>query len=269
MRRLSAAIGRPVTFAMLQVDPSPDLWERAAGRVAGRVRRRAPTSGPRWPARPTGLLSGHHTSYCLFDHIPAYAGAEGAGPLPRRAVPSAPATLKCGGRSSMGAPRRRHRRDAWRRPTPTTYLLGSPPDYEPGPERSLAAFAAASGSSPLAVAYDAMLEDEGYACCYVPILNYSAGDLEPTLRMLLHPRAALGLADGGAHCGIICDASQPTFMLTHWTRDRTRGERLPIEWVVQQADPRHRPPLRPARPGHDRAGHARPTSTSSTTSTCS
>ena len=52
--------------------------------------------------------------------------------------------------------------------------------------------------------------------------------------MLLHPRAALGLADGGAHCGVICDASQPTFMLTHWTRDRTRGEQLPLEWVVQK-----------------------------------
>ena len=52
--------------------------------------------------------------------------------------------------------------------------------------------------------------------------------------MLLHPRAARGLADGGAHCGVICDASMPTFMLTHWTRDRTRGETLPLEWVVKK-----------------------------------
>ncbi len=52
--------------------------------------------------------------------------------------------------------------------------------------------------------------------------------------MLLHPRAAAGLADGGAHCGVICDAGQPTFMLTHWTRDRTRGDRLPLEWVVKK-----------------------------------
>jgi N-acyl-D-aspartate/D-glutamate deacylase len=52
--------------------------------------------------------------------------------------------------------------------------------------------------------------------------------------MLTHPRAAAGLADGGAHCGTICDASQPTFMLTHWTRDRTRGEKLPLEWIVKK-----------------------------------
>ena len=53
--------------------------------------------------------------------------------------------------------------------------------------------------------------------------------------MILHPNAALGLGDGGAHCGAICDASMPTFMLTHWARDRDRGERLPLELVVQQA----------------------------------
>jgi N-acyl-D-aspartate/D-glutamate deacylase len=69
---------------------------------------------------------------------------------------------------------------------------------------------------------------------YVPILNYSDGDLHAAREMLLHPRAASGLGDGGAHCGVICDASQPTFMLTHWTRDRTRGELLPLEWIVKK-----------------------------------
>ncbi len=79
-----------------------------------------------------------------------------------------------------------------------------------------------------------MLENAGEGLLYVPILNYSDGDLDPVREMLLHPRAAAGLADGGAHCGVICDASQPTFMLTHWTRDRVRGEGLPLEWVVKK-----------------------------------
>ena len=113
-------------------------------------------------------------------------------------------------------------------------MLGDPPEYEPGPERSLAGIAAATGRPALSVAYDAMLEDDGRGLLYVPILNYSDGDLHAAREMLLHPRAAAGLGDGGAHCGIICDASQPTFMLTHWTRDRTRGERLPIEWIVKK-----------------------------------
>src|SRR5665213_590183 len=115
----------------------------------------------------------------------------------------------------------------------STYTLGVPPDYEPGPERSLAGIAATSGRTPIAVAYEAMLEDGGHGLLYLPILNYASGDLEPARQMLLHPRAAAGLGDGGAHCGTICDASQPTFMLTHWVRDRTRGETLPIERVVK------------------------------------
>jgi N-acyl-D-aspartate/D-glutamate deacylase len=86
----------------------------------------------------------------------------------------------------------------------------------------------------MTVAYDAMLEDDGRGLLYLPILNYSDGGLDSTREMLLHPRAAAGLADGGAHCGVICDAGQPTFMLTHWTRDRTRGDRLPLEWVVKK-----------------------------------
>jgi len=79
-----------------------------------------------------------------------------------------------------------------------------------------------------------MLADEGRGMLHVPILNYSQGSLEPIREMLLHPQAALGLADGGAHCGVICDASMPTFMLTHWVRDRSRGDRLPLEWLIKK-----------------------------------
>jgi N-acyl-D-aspartate/D-glutamate deacylase len=76
------------------------------------------------------------------------------------------------------------------------------------------------------------MADGGQGLLYVPFLNYADGDLEPTREMLLHPHAVLGLADGGAHVGTICDASFPTTMLTHWVRDRTRGERLPLPHVV-------------------------------------
>ena len=66
--------------------------------------------------------------------------------------------------------------------------------------------------------------------------------------MMLHPQAVFGLSDGGAHCGLICDASMPTFLLTHWVRDRQRGERIPLEQVVAAPDPAHRALLRPRRP---------------------
>ena len=115
-----------------------------------------------------------------------------------------------------------------------TFVLGDPPEYEPGPERSLAGLAAARGVTPLEVAYDEMARDGGQGLLYIPILNYATGNLDHVREMMLHPQGLLGLADGGAHTGTICDASMPTFMLTHWTRDRSRGETLPLEYVVKK-----------------------------------
>jgi N-acyl-D-amino-acid deacylase len=232
MRRLSVAIRRPVTFALVQVDSAPDLWRQLMDESL-----RATSEGADiWPqvgGRATGLLSGHFTSFSLFDQIPAYQDLKDKGLSPAELI------------EALRRPEIRESIESWIPPTSgssarmeqanrSTFALGSPPDYEPGPERSLAGLAAASGRTPLEVAYDAMLEDGGQGLLYVPILNYSNGDLEPAREMLLHPRSVAGLADGGAHCGVICDASQPTFMLTHWTRDRVRGERLPLEWMVKK-----------------------------------
>ncbi len=232
MRRLSAHINRPVTFAMLQVDPYPDLWADLLAESLAATAEGADV----WPqvaGRPTGILSGHHTSYSLFDLIPAY--------VELKARDLSPAALA----QELSNPGVRQAICSWQPPDAATaeamekayhhtFLLGSPPDYEPGHERSLAAVAARSEQTPLEVAYDAMMEGGGSGLLYVPILNYASGSLDPTRAMLLHPRAALGLGDGGAHVGIICDASTPTFMLTHWARDRRRGPGLPVEWVVRK-----------------------------------
>jgi N-acyl-D-amino-acid deacylase len=232
MRRLSAAIGRPVTFALLQADAYPEMWSELL-ELSLVAEAEGAQLFPQVAGRPTGLLTGHHSTLCLLDYIPAYREVKSRGLAPGdlyRAL--------CSGEV-------RHRILEWEpadeamaemmaRAYARTFLLGSPPDYEPGPERSIAGLARTNGRPPLEVAYDAMLEDEGQGLLYFPILNYSDGDLDAVRQMLLHPRAALGLGDGGAHCGVICDASMPTFMLTHWTRDRWRGERLELEWVVKK-----------------------------------
>src|SRR5262249_42890319 len=114
------------------------------------------------------------------------------------------------------------------------FPMVEPLDYEPTPEQSIAGIAAASGKDPDEVTYDLLLEDGGRRLFNVPVLNYVDGDCEALREMLLHPAAALGLADGGAHVAIICDASIPTSMLTHWARDRHRGEQLPLELVVRR-----------------------------------
>ena len=97
----------------------------------------------------------------------------------------------------------------------------------------MAAIAKREGVPPEQVAYDLMLRNGGRELLYFPMLNYANGDFEPIREMLLHPRAVLGLSDGGAHCGLICDAGTPSFLLTHWVRDRRRGERLPLEFAVR------------------------------------
>jgi N-acyl-D-aspartate/D-glutamate deacylase len=231
MRKLSAAIGRPVTFAMLQVDAAPDLWRELMDESLAA----ADEGAALWPqvaGRATGMLTGHFTSYCLFDVIPPYRALKQRGLSQEELV------------AALRDPEVRRSIVEWqpdaaveaqlKKAYESTYTLGIPPDYEPSAERSIAGVAAATGRAPIDVAYDTMLEDEGRALLYIPILNYASGSLEPAREMLLHPRAALGLSDGGAHCGVICDASQPTFMLTHWARDRSRGEKLPLPWIVKK-----------------------------------
>ena len=113
------------------------------------------------------------------------------------------------------------------------FLLGDPPDYEQPFEQSILARAQRAGVTPEELAYDLMLEHGGRNMLYVTLCNYEHGSLETSRAMMRHPAAVLGLGDGGAHCGTICDGSFPTFMLAYWVRDRTRGERLSLAESVR------------------------------------
>jgi N-acyl-D-aspartate/D-glutamate deacylase len=113
------------------------------------------------------------------------------------------------------------------------FILGDPPDYEQPLEQTIAARASRLGVPPTALAYDLLLEGDGHNALYVTLCNYEYGSLDSSLAMMRHPGAVLGLGDGGAHCGTICDGSYPTFMLTHWVRDRQRGERMSLSSVVK------------------------------------
>ncbi|HVA06421.1 MAG TPA: amidohydrolase family protein [Acidimicrobiales bacterium] len=232
MRRLSAKIDRPVTYVLLQVDDEPDLW-RAQLAASLEACAEGARLYPQVAGRPTGILSGHQTTLCLFDDIPAYQELKGRG-LGAAALAAALAEPAVRRRITQWQPSSPAHAAAMEKAYGRTFLLGDPPDYEPGPERSLAGLAAATGATPLEVAYDAMAANGGQGLLYIPILNYATGDLDHVRDMLLHPRGVLGLSDGGAHTGTICDASMPTFMLTHWSRDRSRGETLPLEYLVKK-----------------------------------
>ncbi len=231
MRRLSAKIGRPVSFALIQVDADPNLWRELMKTSLAAVEEGADL----WPqvaGRATGLLSGLETTYSLLDVVPAYQELR-ARDLSHDEL-LAELRTEAVRRSILDWEPDDETAERLDKAYASTYLLGDPPDYEPGPEKSLAARAAAAGRKPLEMAYDALIANDGKAMFYVPILNYSDGSLDPVREMLLHPRSACGLGDGGAHCGVICDASIPTFMLTHWTRDRSRGDTLTVELVVKK-----------------------------------
>jgi N-acyl-D-aspartate/D-glutamate deacylase len=113
------------------------------------------------------------------------------------------------------------------------FLMGETPDYEQTPDRTVLALANARGVRPEELALEHMLTNGGRGMLYLPFLNYANGSLDPSFEMLNHPDTVPGLSDGGAHVGMICDGSFPTSNLTLWTRDRTRGPKLPLEAMVR------------------------------------
>ncbi len=113
------------------------------------------------------------------------------------------------------------------------YILGSPPNYEPTPEHSIAGIAKREGKEPRAVAYDTLLQNDGKELLYFPNFGYDSGDFSRQIAMMKDPSTVISLADSGAHCGVLCDATVPSHLISYFVRDRNRGERLPLEWTVR------------------------------------
>jgi N-acyl-D-aspartate/D-glutamate deacylase len=229
MRRLSRETGRPITFAVSQHDMAPDQWREVLDLALEAFDDGVPMR-PQIAGRPLGLLLGLQTFHPLRDR-PSYAAIEGL-PLDERVARMRDPKVREAILSERGV--QDDRMAFIGLGLDRMFPLGEPPDYEPEPDASVAARAEREGRDPWDLYYDLLLEDEGRELLMRPLLGYSHFTHDPIREMLLHPTSALGLGDGGAHVGAICDASIETTMLTHWVRDRTRGERLPLEWVVRK-----------------------------------
>ena len=227
MRKLSAEIERPVSFAMVQFDNEPDAWRDALDRSLEALEDGAELY-PQVAARGISILltlRGRHpfihaASYRELDDLDWAERAEAMRDPQRREKIL----------SEVEAPDAALGFIMWDK----LYPMTDPPNYEPTADQSVAALSEAANQTALEFAYDFLSQGDGQNVLFAPLFNYANGNLDATREMMLHPRVAMGLSDGGAHCGVICDASMPTFMLTHWTRDRSRGETLPLEWTVKR-----------------------------------
>ena len=113
------------------------------------------------------------------------------------------------------------------------YPLSGQPNYEPHPDDSVAARANRAGRDPYEYAYDVLLTNGGRGLIFFPLSDFAEHTLDPTYERLNHHGAFWSLSDGGAHCRLICDASTSTYMLSHWTRDRTNGPKMSVEYAVK------------------------------------
>jgi N-acyl-D-aspartate/D-glutamate deacylase len=218
----------PITFSITQNDKAPQRWRQTLAEINAAAAKGLSITA-QIAARPVGLMLGLELSRNPFQTHPSYKAIAKL-PLAERVArlrePDVRAAILNETATATDDP-------LFFRPNyDKMYLLGNPPDYEQPPENTLGARARREGKRPEELAYDAMLTEEGRGMLYVPFLNYADGNLDATREMLQDPRSVPGLSDGGAHCGIICDASFPTYLLTHWTRDRSRGEKLSIPFVV-------------------------------------
>ncbi len=231
LRRIVERSGRPLSVSLAQADVAPEGWKLLLGEIekasAEGLDMRAQV-GP----RPVGLLLGLELTLNPFSGHPVYQSIANQ-PFEQRLA-------------ALRDPdfRTRLLNDEPDAENPFVksilrifgkmFVLGDPPDYEPTDDKTVAAIARARGTTPEAVALDLMLQDEGRGMLYLPFLNYAQGSLDPVKTMLESPASLPGLSDGGAHVGMICDGSFPTTLLTHWGRDRTRGDTLPLEFLIKR-----------------------------------
>jgi N-acyl-D-amino-acid deacylase len=221
--------GITATYTLAQAGHAPDAWREALA-AAAEDRAAGRRIIPQVANRPTGMLFGLQSSLHPFFTHPTYRAlaalplAERVATLRRPEVRAAlvaeePATRNPVARGLM---------QRWGQMFP----LGDPPDYEPPASSSVAAVAERDGRTPQDVVLDWLLEGDGTAFLFAPLASYVDHNLDALLEMMTDPGTVLGLSDGGAHCGLICDVSMPTYLLTHWVNGRTRGDRLPLEVAV-------------------------------------
>ncbi len=231
MRDIARRTGRTVSVNLNQPNSAPDLWREVLARLDD-ARAEGLDIVAQVAGRVVGLLMCLEGSFNPLDFHPAY-GPYSSLPLAERV-----AALR---REELRAALRVEPDDGGLFRTVVLDKIGEwwtvddgDIDYEPAADDSIAAVAARTGTHPIDLIVDQLCAHGGHGMILTPFFNYAYGDLSFQYEAHQHPSTRMGLADAGAHCRVICDGGTPTFMLTHWTRDRTRGPKLPLEHVVHR-----------------------------------
>ena len=232
MKALSQETGIAVTYGLLQSPMQPEKW-RDMLRMTEDARAEGARITAQIACRPTGMVLGWQSTVHPFiarANYRAIADLPFAQRLEKLKDPLVRAAILADPSPNIG---------------PIGQILtqgydrmfrlekGANLDYEPRAEDSVAVLAKTTGQEPDAIVYDMLMERDGRGYIYLPLLNYSLFNFDHIREMMDHPMTVLSLSDGGAHCGVICDASFPTYMVSYWARDRERGARVPLEQVVR------------------------------------
>ena len=230
LRMAAELSGRPVSLLLLQVNHAPDLW-RHTRKQLHEARAAGLKMNAQVGCRPIVVMMGLETTINPFSTHPAWTAMSSLSPIQRYEKIRHDAELRKALVTLLPDDEHTRRVREW---MPRTYIVEDGFDYEPPSDRSISAIATATGRSVWEVALDAMMANNGKRLLAHTFENYSDGNLEVIREMLLDEASIMGLGDGGAHVCTVCDEGAPTYLLSHWARDRKRGERLPLEFLVKK-----------------------------------
>ena len=230
MRMASEVSGRPLSILLLQVNNSPDLWRKTRDQIYEARREGIEVNG-QVGCRPIVVIMGFETTLHPFSTHPRWLEMSSLSPQERVNRINQDADLKRSLIKDLPSDEHTQRIKSW---LSRTFVMGDKFDYEPSPDQAITALAERRGVDPLEIALEGMLRLNGKGLLAHTFENYFDGDLDVIQEMLLDENTIMGLGDGGAHVCSVCDEGAPTYLLSHWGRDRSRGDKLPIEFLVKK-----------------------------------
>ncbi len=230
MRMASEVSGRPLSILLLQVNNSPDLWRKTRDQIYEARREGIEVNG-QVGCRPIVVIMGFETTLHPFSTHPRWLEMSSLSPQERVNRINQDADLKRSLINDLPSDEHTQRIKSW---LSRTFVMGDKFDYEPSPDQAITALAERRGVNPLEIALEGMLRLNGKGLLAHTFENYFDGDLGVIQEMLLDENTIMGLGDGGAHVCSVCDEGAPTYLLSHWGRDRSRGDKLPIEFLVKK-----------------------------------